>query len=151
MLRRPPRSTRTDTLFPDTTRFRSPGRVFAELPREELRERPHPRRYQAPLRYHGVDAAVGDRMVRQHDLQAAGAEVLAHVPGRMLGDAEAGHYRVADNLAEIALEPPLHMDDGLPGLAIEQTPGVARPLAAGQQRSEEHTSDLQSLMRNSVS
>src|SRR3546814_9405031 len=60
-----------------------PGRVFAELPREELRERPHPRRYQAPLRHHGVDAAVGDRMVRQHDLQAAGAEVLAHVPGRM--------------------------------------------------------------------
>src|SRR3546814_12642655 len=25
MLRRPPRSTRTDTLFPDTTLFRSPG------------------------------------------------------------------------------------------------------------------------------
>src|SRR3546814_5990563 len=109
-----------------------PGRVFAELPREELRERPHPRRYQAPLRHHGVDAAVGDRMVRQHDLQAAGAEVLAHVPGRMPGDAEAGHCRVADNLAEIALEPPLHMDDGLPALAIAQPPGVAAPLAAGQ-------------------
>src|SRR3546814_4915870 len=60
-----------------------PGRVFAELPREELCERPHPRRYQAPLRHHGVDAAVGGRMVRQHDLQAAGAEGLAHVPGRM--------------------------------------------------------------------
>src|SRR3546814_11602940 len=27
MLRRPPRSTRTDTLFPYTTLFRSPGRV----------------------------------------------------------------------------------------------------------------------------
>src|SRR3546814_15881358 len=25
MIRHPPRSTRTDTLFPDTTRFRSPG------------------------------------------------------------------------------------------------------------------------------
>src|SRR3546814_15440205 len=51
----------------------------------------------------------------------------------MLGDAEAGHCRVADNLAEIALEPPLHMDDGLPALAIAQPPGVAAPLAAGQQ------------------
>src|SRR3546814_15760922 len=29
MIRRPPRSTRTDTLFPYTTLFRSPARVFA--------------------------------------------------------------------------------------------------------------------------
>src|SRR3546814_3277061 len=28
MMRRPPRSTRTDTLFPYTTRFRSPGRFY---------------------------------------------------------------------------------------------------------------------------
>src|SRR3546814_17327492 len=51
----------------------------------------------------------------------------------MPGDAEAGHCRVADNLAEIALEPTLHMDDGLPALAIAQPPGVAAHLAAGQQ------------------
>src|SRR3546814_9248464 len=29
MIRRPPRATRTDTRFPDTTLFRSPGRVVA--------------------------------------------------------------------------------------------------------------------------
>src|SRR3546814_20232636 len=31
MIRRPPRSTRTDTLFPYTTLFRSPGGMVAEL------------------------------------------------------------------------------------------------------------------------
>src|SRR3546814_10083954 len=44
MIRRPPRSTRTDTLFPYTTLFRSTGRraVF-QLGREVLRERSHVR------------------------------------------------------------------------------------------------------------
>src|SRR3546814_6613703 len=32
MIRRPPRSTRTDTLFPDTTLFRSPDRLQREAP-----------------------------------------------------------------------------------------------------------------------
>src|SRR3546814_18376827 len=31
MIRRPPRSTRTDTLFPDTTLFRSPQGISADL------------------------------------------------------------------------------------------------------------------------
>src|SRR3546814_3929887 len=31
MIRRPPRSTRTDTLFPYTTLFRSPGHTFASM------------------------------------------------------------------------------------------------------------------------
>src|SRR3546814_8796286 len=40
MIRRPPRSTRTDTLFPYTTLFRSPvGRRGAKAPRQD-RERP---------------------------------------------------------------------------------------------------------------
>src|SRR3546814_2790606 len=33
MIRRPPRSTRTDTLFPYTTLFRSPSDISAGLPR----------------------------------------------------------------------------------------------------------------------
>src|SRR3546814_20915180 len=33
MIRRPPTSTRTDTLFPSTTLFRSPEAVMAVLPR----------------------------------------------------------------------------------------------------------------------
>src|SRR3546814_20578142 len=36
MIRRPPRSTRTDTLFPYTTLFRSPG--LGPAPREQIRD-----------------------------------------------------------------------------------------------------------------
>src|SRR3546814_20490913 len=42
MIRRPPRSTRTDTLFPYTTLFRSIGAIVAPAPFHEVRERdPH--------------------------------------------------------------------------------------------------------------
>src|SRR3546814_16996026 len=40
MIRRPPRSTRTDTLFPYTTLFRSPGRIAAKL-QNQVDGRPH--------------------------------------------------------------------------------------------------------------
>src|SRR3546814_15260061 len=39
MIRRPPRSTRTDTLFPYTTLFRSLGDVIEAPPREEVTDR----------------------------------------------------------------------------------------------------------------
>src|SRR3546814_5310324 len=38
MIRRPPRSTRTDTLFPYTTLFRSPYHVFPAQNRETLHQ-----------------------------------------------------------------------------------------------------------------
>src|SRR3546814_14288689 len=37
MIRRPPRSTRTDTLFPDTTLFRSPGFIRQKLTEDSVR------------------------------------------------------------------------------------------------------------------
>src|SRR3546814_2266774 len=44
MIRRPPRSTRTDTLFPYTTLFRSPHEWrLAASPRPEHAPAPHPR------------------------------------------------------------------------------------------------------------
>src|SRR3546814_15693111 len=57
MIRRPPRSTRTDTLFPYTTLFRSP-------------RAPHPR----PVDPRGEDAAQGihPRLGRQPDQPALG-------------------------------------------------------------------------------
>src|SRR3546814_9710334 len=46
MIRRPPRSTRTDTLFPYTTLFRSRGLMMASI---ELPHQWAPRSYQRPL------------------------------------------------------------------------------------------------------
>src|SRR3546814_3703341 len=83
MLRRPPRSTRTDTLFPYTTLFRSAlgGLVFGEI-----------------------------------------------------GEHPLGQGRVA----------PQHLPGGEDAVAAE---GRREPRNAGIGRSEEHTSELQSLMR----
>src|SRR3546814_1145491 len=102
MVRRPPRSTRTDTLFPYPTLFRSARQLFdADRP-----ARVHAAGGDADLRPHAELAAVGElrRGVVQHD----GGIDLGHEP---LGGAHVvGEDRV----------------------------GV---------RSEEHTSELQSLMR----
>src|SRR3546814_5294600 len=90
MIRRPPRSTRTDTLFPSTTLFRS-------LRRQRLEKR------------HG----------REHGRRRHGAVAEVEIMRRAQG-----------------VDPPGQM--------------VRRPLIVGVQkgdRSEEHTSELQSLMR----
>src|SRR3546814_2576010 len=91
MIRRPPRSTRTDTLFPYTTLFRSPGQARTERP--------------------GVVALRQLGLQRVHGLGDA-AELVA--PG-------AGRHDRADGTVE-------HDE-------------------AAAVRSEEHTSELQSLMR----
>src|SRR3546814_8350297 len=94
MRRRPPRSTRTDTLFPYTTLFRSC----------HIRRRLH----ELPVQHVGCDrervAGVG-----------RGAEPPAATPGETALAHQSRHALAAD------------------------------PVAAG--RSEEHTSELQSLMR----
>src|SRR3546814_3302659 len=92
MIRRPPRSTRTDTLFPYTTLFRSPR--TAQIRRSTALEATSSRRFPREI--------VHD--VRQRAMARTG------VDGRRLVQGTAG--------------------------GIE-----------GQKRSEEHTSELQSLMR----
>src|SRR3546814_3655199 len=95
MIRRPPRSTRTDTLFPYTTLFRSPlHRPPTHLQRHQHQANRH-RGLQRPFE---VAVLVDQAIAVEHDPQAA-------------GDADGGH----------------------------------RP--ADPARSEEHTSELQSLMR----
>src|SRR3546814_10143083 len=89
MIRRPPRSTRTDTLFPSTTLFRS---------------------------LYAVDLL----LQRRRDGGGHGLGVGAGIAGA-------------------------HHDAGRRDLGILRH----RKLAVGDQRSEEHTSELQSLMRNS--
>src|SRR3546814_4401341 len=98
MYRRPPRSTRTDTLFPYTTLFRSHGDPCREVERGARPGRRHP------------------------DLP---------VPARRLRDRGR------------------HLRDGRNATGEFRALRVARhdELAALGRRSEEHTSELQSLMR----
>src|SRR3546814_10258878 len=110
MIRRPPRSTRTDTLFPYTTLFRSPLSPRGLAPGTI-----------------GVSAWRGRTMLAS-PLAASAESVLS------------ADYRVARSMG------PGNKcrDDGL---------GMARdwPLLHEERRSEEHTSELQSLMRISYS
>src|SRR3546814_1660330 len=107
MIRRPPRSTRTDTLFPYTTLFRSDDAGAACL---------GPRRI---LRLRGAGAGLPAMECHRHALDAGRT---GRVPG--------------------PLSPRAGTDGGAPGPGAAAAPaGMARP------RSEEHTSELQSLMR----
>src|SRR3546814_8183617 len=87
MIRRPPRSTRTDTLFPYTTLFRSAGRV-------------------AEVQGHGL-AIDGNALAIDRDLEILPVDTRGPVRGRV------------ERLTKLAVDI----------------------------RSEEHTSELQSLMR----
>src|SRR3546814_4978232 len=94
MTRRPPRSTRTDTLFPYTTLFRSPP------------------------------------------------------PGRMAGAAPSAPHQCCSGPTHQGSRPPCAVDTVLPGPASAGSgKDLFRSPPALQCRSEEHTSELQSLMR----
>src|SRR3546814_5690336 len=103
MIRAPPRSTRTDTLFPCTTLFRS-------LFRQEF------------------EHAITARAVHRGSLRDAGLIAGQSHQGRRLTDRTRAGRALAD-----------HLDYDLDQL--RGTDGIADP------RSEEHTSELQSLMR----
>src|SRR3546814_1243111 len=115
MIRRPPRSTRTDTLFPYTTLFRSRGSGFDQ---HIVADRLQPR---------GVGEA--------RDLDAAELDDVG-LAGHGGGDGAVD----ADRQAGCILR---HLDLRDQRLAVGSDDGaVGRAL-----RSEEHTSELQSLMR----
>src|SRR3546814_1076176 len=96
MIRRPPRSTRTDTLFPYTTLFRSRGRA------------------------------------------QGGAAVLDVEAERVQRRRRLGHLGTAEQDVHLVAVLGHRREDG----AVEHAAA-----AGGEHRSEEHTSELQSLMR----
>src|SRR3546814_17542132 len=99
MIRRPPISTRTDTLFPYTTLFRSPAQQQAAVPARHARSGLVARR--------ALYAAVGGGDEERHRLSEKGGVQYAQ----------------------------------------EAYQGRTRALLSRRRRSEEHTSELQSLMR----
>src|SRR3546814_3345768 len=111
MIRRPPRSTRTDTLFPYTTLFRSVDQQVIEATVE--------------LEQHPGDAAVA----REQTVGIVNEVVVVEQNTRLLVALVGFQNVVAEN---------------------QQRPGGARHhqrIAVLRKRSEEHTSELQSLMR----
>src|SRR3546814_7327413 len=122
MTRRPPRSTRTYTLLPYTTLFRSGGDL-------------------------GIAA---DRVLADLDHHVMQAAVLAVMQDRKAGfGAAAVGLVVADH--EVALVAQrAQQRRRQPVVAVPQhadMPGPCRRAAAPAGRSEEHTSELQSLLR----
>src|SRR3546814_4801928 len=116
MIRRPPRSTRTDTLFPYTTLFRSARAISAD----------------AWLR---VSAWPGDEHALKLEMHgAAPASLLGYVNRlRRMFDLDADPQAI---VAALSQSPRLRP-------CLRKRPGLRVPSG----RSEEHTSELQSLMR----
>src|SRR3546814_5240860 len=122
MIRRPPRSTRTDTLFPYTTLFRSVALDDAVL----HQHRAAPRRLLA------------------HDLEglaAVAVEAVGEDADAVLG--EGGGEGLLVGRADG--RPVAAHDDLRHGREVEDLGQYQRQLLVA--RSEEHTSELQSLMR----
>src|SRR3546814_9824556 len=127
MIRRPPRSTRTDTLFPYTSLFRSDA---AHRRREQEIE---PHRDQE-------DGHEGGEKVRAGILDRRRAE---HRAGK-------GARRGPGEAAEVDMPRAPESQKGRSG-AARALPLVRREPRNGRHRSEEHQSEIQSLMRNSFS
>src|SRR3546814_3100114 len=111
MIRRPPRSTRTDTLFPYTTLFRSfptkslpsfLGRFSRHWQRAPL-HRHHPRQLSARLRYPRWRGGARDRLGKNRGIGAATARVLGQADARvMLADRSEEHTSELQSLLRIS-------------------------------------------------
>src|SRR3546814_8755692 len=120
MIRRPPRSTRTDTLFPYTTLFRSVEDTALE---EDI----------VIVRVVRFETERG-LVLAQCDLKRLVTDIL-HI----------GVLQIHAVAGKIRLDPPVEV---LEGRALTPQPSTAKA-GAIIERSEEHTSELQSQMRNS--
>src|SRR3546814_2256972 len=135
MIRRPPRSTRTYTLFPYTTLFRSRG--FSRRRLRHSLKRPH----------FALLHAAQIRLVSIHEPRKSGkGSVWTSVWGLVTMRREPGR-RGAPTLHPIAPRPIGKARSGCRCRATEPKTGFACRCGAIGCRSEEHTSELQSLMR----
>src|SRR3546814_2923146 len=122
MIRRPPRSTRTDTLFPYTTLFRSVDAADVAVQVDPDARPVQPRRHLLD-----VGRLAGAVVALDHDPPVARETRQDRQRGVVVE--QVGVVPVGDVLAGLGEGGDLHVD--------------------AEARSEEHTSELQSLMRNS--
>src|SRR3546814_4361993 len=126
MLRRPPRSTRTDTLFPYTTLFRS---AFNAVDFDDL--------IRLPLQLLEADP----------ELAAAWRERIRYLLVDECQDTNGAQYRLLRQLAGPRGAITCVGDDDQSIYAWRGAQPENLDLLARDYRSEEHTSELQSLMR----
>src|SRR3546814_8380517 len=135
MIRRPPRSTRTDTLFPYTTLFRSQQRGSRGRPREHctaISLRPYRGVKQDGLEDLAIDNEKGQ------------TEQKPRRPARQRG----GDFLLDIALPSFGIALAMHPDtDRNQDDRGEERTKAFSELARCPARSEEHTSELQSLMR----
>src|SRR3546814_2099311 len=141
MIRRPPRSTRTDTHFPYTTLFRSIDAVANELDRAHAQE--YLEDFQDELVWLAIGKPTGALGEVGSDYSRDICEALAEfadAAGRVL-------EHPAQEIREVtALTSPARLRPNAATFrAAMRRPGAR--LYPGRARSEEHTSELQSLMR----
>src|SRR3546814_6030257 len=129
MRRRPPRSTRTDTLFPYTTLFRSEiGDVVIAVRREE------PAWHAAVGAFAGVEAAVGERhVVVDHAaaVTAGDAQVPVVAEGMLDAHAAVGRLDADRLLPRLVAQHARGVRAGRQRRAAEQLVARHRALAAG--------------------
>src|SRR3546814_4299344 len=135
MIRRPPRSTRTDTLFPYTTLFRSPDGPLSPVCSPELQKGEYPLRTPQDLQHHTLLHACWDD---ESDVWPTWRMWLARAGVGNVDPKEGYHFQQGDLAIQAAIRGK--------GVALANVLMVSDELQAGI-RSEEHTSELQSLMR----
>src|SRR3546814_2313843 len=159
MIRRPPRSTRTDTLFPYTTLFRSRGREILHLTgciRIAFAVQAHAGYSEVGAwsiigvcrRERDAGLALFDRLA---DHEAPGAiEIPVEMSDRPSARRSFGlhpqHYMLTHARFKTRFALGSYPDHRL-RTATFGGPGWQADLAIGEGRSDEHTSELQSLMR----
>src|SRR3546814_5555818 len=142
MVRRPPRSTRTDTLFPDTTLFRSAS---------QARKLDITQRAEACLQARGVMVDLAHHFGREQ--KPVGYDDLMRILDKDRTEIEAGdivlfHTEFGDALLEKDRQPDEHtlheICAGLDGSDEKLLQWRTDSKRAARRRPEEHTQDLQS-------
>src|SRR3546814_8141741 len=142
MIRRPPISTRTDTLFPDATRFRSLDRAVLRFVEndERLVERAAAHECQRRDLDHVLLGQPRNALETEHFVQRVvqwtqvRIDLLGHVARQK-----------TELLAGLDRRP--HQHDATHTVAFQRVHGAGDRKISLAGRSEEHTSELQSLMR----
>src|SRR3546814_5507689 len=141
MIRRPPRSTRTDTLFPYTTLFRS-GRIVAVYVKENQQVKAGDLLYRIDAEPYEIAIAQANAQIAQAQVDIATLrQTYAANTSSIAAARDVVTYAQQTYNRNLAL-----MERGF-NTRAKMDEAHHQLVQAEEDRSEEHTSELQSLMR----